>query len=218
MFSCVDTTDVYRLSSADGHSGAPLERSDVLIQSHIGAATVLLLVSMVLVRVRLLRQRGVSAMQFGKTDKSDFLIPPFAFLYFYVIFAGTFGWPTFAHEGLVQSPIVQSIGVLLCAGGLLMMLLSLVSFGTSFRVGIDSEHPDKLITTGIFAYTRNPIYVAFGFVLLGEFFIQPHIILLIYLIAGVALFHRQVLREEAFLRRHYSEEYVAYAKRVRRYL
>jgi len=173
---------------------------------------------MVLVRVRLLRQRGVFAMQFGKKDRSDFLIPPFAFLYFYVVFAGAFGWPTFAREDLVQSPAVQWLGVLLCAGGLVMMFLSLISFGTSFRVGIDAEHPDKLVTTGIFAHTRNPIYVAFGLVLLGEFLIQPHIILLIYLVAGVALFHRQVLREEAFLRQHYRKEYVIYAKRVRRYL
>jgi protein-S-isoprenylcysteine O-methyltransferase Ste14 len=34
-----------------------------------------------------------------------------------------------------------------------------MSFGTSFRVGIDVEHPDKLVTTGIFAVSRNPIYV-----------------------------------------------------------
>lgn len=189
-----------------------------MIQEDLGAVTIVALVSMVLVRVRLLKQRGVSAMQFGKTDKTDFLIPPFAFLYFYVVFAGAFDWPTFAREDLVQSPSVQWIGVFVCAGGLVMMLLSLVSFGTSFRVGIDTEHPDKLITTGIFAYTRNPIYVAFGFVLLGEFLIQPHIILLIYLVAGVALFHRQVVREEVFLRQHYGEEYTAYAKRVRRYL
>lgn len=188
------------------------------MQGDLGAVTLLLLISMVVVRVRLLKLRGVSAMQFGKTDRSDFLIPPFALLYFYVVFAGAFGWPTFAREDLVQSQGVQWLGVLLCAGGLVMMFLSLVSFGTSFRVGIDAEHPEKLITTGIFAYTRNPIYVAFGFVLLGEFFIQPHIILLVYLIAGLALLHRQVTREEAFLRQHYGEEYVAYAKRVRRYL
>lgn len=189
-----------------------------MVQDDLGALTIVLLVSMVLVRVRLLRQRGVSAMQFGKTDKTDFLIPPFAFLYFYVIFTDAFGWPTFAHEDLVQSSAAQWLGVLLCAGGLVMMFWSLVSFGTSFRVGIDAKHPDKLITTGIFAYTRNPIYVAFGFVLLGEFLIQPHVILLIYVIAGIALFHRQVLREEAFLREQYGEEYVTYAKRVRRYL
>jgi protein-S-isoprenylcysteine O-methyltransferase Ste14 len=157
-------------------------------------------------------------MNFGNTDRSDFLIPPFAFLYFYVVFAGAFGWPTFAHEDVMQSAVVQWFGVVLCVCGVTLMLISLISFGSSFRVGIDTEHPDALITTGIFAHTRNPIYVAFGFVLFGEFLIQPHIILLIYLVAGVALFHRQVMREEAFLRRAYGKQYDDYTKRVRRYL
>ena len=98
------------------------------------------------------------------------------------------------------------------------MLLSLVSFGRSFRVGIDVDHLAKLVTTGMFSFSRNPIYVGFAFVLLGQFLIFPNWVLLIYLMAGIWLFHRQVLREEEFLRKHYGQEYVEYSKRVRRYL
>ena len=43
----------------------------------------------------------------------------------------------------------------------------------SFRVGIDNEHPDKLVTTGVFAYSRNPIYVGFIALLLGQFRSSP---------------------------------------------
>jgi protein-S-isoprenylcysteine O-methyltransferase Ste14 len=86
--------------------------------------------------------------------------------------------------------------VLLCLAGLLLLLLSLVSFGKSFRVGIDAEHPDNLVTTGLFALSRNPIYVAFGFVLLGEFLLFSNWILLVYMAAATWLFHRQVSREE----------------------
>jgi protein-S-isoprenylcysteine O-methyltransferase Ste14 len=35
---------------------------------------------------------------------------------------------------------------------------------------------------------------------------------------GTWLFHRQVLREEDYLRRHYGHAYVDYCNRVRRYL
>jgi protein-S-isoprenylcysteine O-methyltransferase Ste14 len=115
-------------------------------------------------------------------------------------------------------PWLAWIGVALCAVGLLVIVLSLVSFGTSFRVGIDTNHPDRLVTSGVFARTRNPMYVAFGCVLLGEFLIFPNWVLLIYLLAGFALFHRQVMREEEFLRQHYGAEYQAYAQRVPRYL
>jgi protein-S-isoprenylcysteine O-methyltransferase Ste14 len=98
------------------------------------------------------------------------------------------------------------------------MIASLASFGSSFRIGIDIEHPSPLITSGIFAFTRNPIYVAFGSVLLGEFFIQPRWLLLLYLAAGIALFHRQVLREEEYLQEHYGAEFTAYRLRVPRHL
>ena len=57
---------------------------------------------------------------------------------------------------------------------------------------------DQLVTTGIFAFSRNPIYIAFGLILLGQFLVFPNWILLVYLGAGTWLFHRQVLREEAF--------------------
>ena len=91
-------------------------------------------------------------------------------------------------------------------------------FGRSFRVGIDMEHPDKLITTGVFAFSRNPIYVAFALILIGQFLIFPNWILLVYLAAGVWLFHRQVLREEEYLKKHYGKDYLDYCKQVRRYI
>ena len=185
---------------------------------YLGALTVLLLLGMVLTRVALLKRRGITAMKFGEIDRTDFLIPPFAFFYFYLIFANAFDWPTVSRAQFFHAPWVAWAGVLLCATGLLVLCLSLISFGASFRVGIDADRPDALVTSGIFAVTRNPMYVAFAFVLLGEFLIAPSWILLIYLFAGIALFHRQVLREEAYLRTHYGQEYQAYSQRVGRYL
>jgi protein-S-isoprenylcysteine O-methyltransferase Ste14 len=189
-----------------------------VLPGYLGALTIMLLISIVIVRVWMLNQRGIVAMKFGTIDKTDFLIPPFAFLYCYLVFAGAFDWPTFTGQELVRSSALQWIGVLLCASGLCLMVASLASFGSSFRVGIDTEHPNALITSGIFAFTRNPIYVAFGSVLIGELLIQPRWPLLLYIGAGVALFHRQVAREEAYLQQHYGAEFTAYRARVRRYL
>ena len=177
-----------------------------------------LLVGMVLTRVWLMRRQGIEAMNFGKIDKTDFLILPFAIFYFYVVFAAAFDWPSVSQQEFFHSEIVAWIGVLFCAAGLLLMLFSLISFGRSFRVGIDNEHPGKLITIGVFAFSRNPIYTAFGLVLFGQFLIFPNWIMLVYLVAGIALFHRQVLREVEFLKQHYGEAYLAYCRRVRRYL
>lgn len=157
-------------------------------------------------------------MNFGKIDKTDFLIPPFAIFYFYLVFAAAFHLPTVSRQEFFHSEIISWAGVFFCLSGLLLLLGSLISFGQSFRVGIDTEHPDKLITSGVFAFSRNPIYVAFALILTGQFLIFPNWILLVYLLAGIWLFHRQVLREEEYLKKHYGKEYLEYCRRVRRYL
>jgi protein-S-isoprenylcysteine O-methyltransferase Ste14 len=188
------------------------------MQGYLAALTIVLLLGMVLTRVFLMRRAGTRAMHFGRLDRTDFLIPPFALFYFYTVFAEAFGFPLVSTHRFFESELISWIGVVLCFGGVALMFLSLVSFGKSFRVGIDVEHPDKLITTGVFAFSRNPIYVAFAFVLLGQFLVFPNWILLVYLAAGICLFHRQVMREEEFLRKHYGQEYMEYCNRVRRYL
>jgi protein-S-isoprenylcysteine O-methyltransferase Ste14 len=133
------------------------------------------------------------------------------------VFAAAFNFSAVSTQEIFHSEVISWIGVFVCLAGLLFLFLSLVSFGKSFRVGIDTEHPAKLITTGVFAVSRNPIYVAFAFILLGQFLIFPNWILLVYMGAAIGLFHRQVLREEDYLKEHYGKEYSEYCNRVRRY-
>ena len=187
------------------------------MQRYLAAFTIILLIGMVLTRALMLKRAGIQAMNFGSTDKTDFLILPFVLFYFYLIFAAAFGFPTVSRQEFFSSETISWVGVFFCFAGLLLFLLSLISFGNSFRVGIDESNPDKLVKTGVFSFSRNPIYVAFGFVLLGQFLVFPNWILLIYLGGAIWLVHRQVLREEDFLRKHYGNEYLEYCNRVRRY-
>ena len=188
------------------------------MQRYMAALTIILLIGMVLTRALMLKKAGIQAMNFGKTDKTDFLILPFAFFYFYLIFAAAFDFPTVSRQEFFSSGTISWIGVVFCFAGLLLFLLSLISFGNSFRVGIDENNPDKLVTTGVFAFSRNPIYVAFGSILLGQFLVFPNWILLAYFGGATWLIHRQVLREEDFLKKHYGNEFLEYCDRVRRYI
>lgn len=184
----------------------------------IAALLVVVLIGIVLTRVLLLRRTGTRAIHFGELDNSDFVIPPFALFYFYSVFAAAFGWPAVSTQRFFVSTPVAWSGVALCVGGVAILVLSLVSFGKSFRVGIDVDGPGRLVTTGIFAVSRNPIYVGFFLFLLGQLLAFPNWVPLLYLVAGSWLFHRQVRREEGFLREHYGREYLEYCSRVRRYL
>jgi protein-S-isoprenylcysteine O-methyltransferase Ste14 len=187
------------------------------MQSSLAVLTLVLTLGMVLTRVITLRRQGIAAMNFGKIDKSDFLILPFVFFYFFLIVANAFNLQAINNLQLFHSEAVAWIGVLFCFVGLGLLLWSLLSFGQSFRIGIDLDHPDKLITGGIFAYSRNPVYVAFSSILFGQFLIFSNWILLVYLAAAVWLFHRQVLREEDYLKKQYGINYSEYCLRVRRY-
>jgi len=187
------------------------------MQAYVAVATMVLLITMVLFRTSQMKKLGIKALKFGEMDKKDFIIPPFALLLFYIIFSNAFNFPRLGTE-LFQHEVVRWIGVALCFIGLSLFLYSLISFGKSFRVGIDEDKPGALITTGAFAISRNPIYTAFGLVLLGQFLIYPNSILLLYVIVGFWLFNRQVLLEEQTLIKIYGTEYEQYCKKVRRYL
>ncbi len=184
----------------------------------ISALTIPLLLITVITRAAQMKREGIEAFHFGKLDKTDFLIPPFALFYFYTIFAAAFDLPSINRQRFFQSEAVGWLGVLFCLAGVMMLVWSIISFGKSFRVGIDTEHPGELITTGVFSFSRNPIYVGFAFFFLGQFLVFPNWTTLIYLSAAVWLLHRQVLREETFLKEHYGEAFSQYCRQVRRYL
>ncbi|MDX9865642.1 MAG: isoprenylcysteine carboxylmethyltransferase family protein [Anaerolineaceae bacterium] len=188
------------------------------MQNYLAVLTIVLMIAMVMARVAIMKKRGIETVHFGKLDKTDFLIPPFAIFYFYLVFAAAFHLPAPSTQEFFPFELIAWIGVALCLAGLLILLWSLVSFGQSFRIGIDTTRPDQLITSGIFACSRNPIYTAFAMILLGQFLIFSNWILLVYAFAAFWLFHRQVLREEDFLKEHYGEAFTAYCQNVRRYL
>lgn len=184
---------------------------------YIAAATLFSLIILVLSRAFQLKKLGIKVIRFGEIDKKDFIIPPFALLLFYIVFASAFGLPKVGAE-LFHSEYVGWIGVTLCVLGILLFLYALISFGKSFRVGLDEDHPGELVTTGAFSISRNPIYSAFGLVLIGIFLIIPNWIILIYVFTGIWLFNRQILLEEQSLRKIYGEKYAEYCNRVRRFL
>jgi protein-S-isoprenylcysteine O-methyltransferase Ste14 len=185
---------------------------------YLASLAMVLLLGMVLIRAWVMRRRGVQAMKFAAIDRSDFLILPFALFYLYMVFTAALGSYGLGLRELFHAAVISWLGVLFCSAGLGLLFWSLASLSESFRIGIDRESPGRLATTGAFSLSRNPIYVAFAVILIGEFLVFRNWIFLLYIVAAAWLFHRQVLREEKYLRKRYGEEYAEYCKRVRRYL
>ena len=187
---------------------------------YLGLLALLLFFLLLGGRALMLRKKGIRAVVFGETDKSDFLLVPILLVFLYAVLAGSFDLPM---PRALARPFWRSAaagwgGIAVCVLALAGFALTLRSFGDSFRVGIDEKHPDRLVTSGMFAVSRNPIYVSFLLFFLGMFLLYPNLVILCVLVLFSLAVHRQVLREEAFLRAHYGREYEEYCRRVRRYL
>jgi protein-S-isoprenylcysteine O-methyltransferase Ste14 len=108
-------------------------------------------------------------------------------------------------------------GAMLVLAAPVLFAAALRSMGTSWRIGIDRRQPGQLVTSGVFGWSRNPIYLAFDLVVIGAFLIHGRVVYLILGAAVVLLIHAVVLREERFLDAQYGEAFRAYRQRVGRY-
>jgi protein-S-isoprenylcysteine O-methyltransferase Ste14 len=100
-----------------------------------------------------------------------------------------------------------------CAG---FLLLFIGRFGLGvFRIG--PKESTTLRTTGLFALSRNPMYLGVYSTLLGSTLYTLNPVVLLIGIYIVAMHHRIVLAEEGFLKEAFGSEYADYCRRVRRF-
>jgi protein-S-isoprenylcysteine O-methyltransferase Ste14 len=175
---------------------------------------------MVMIRSALLRRHGIKAIVFGVTDKTDFFIIPVALFFFYTLLSGVFNWPfpDILLNLFWNNTVVYICAIVICTASLIWFGITLKAFGKSFRVGIDEKTEEKLITNGTFSISRNPIYLAFILFFTGIFLSSPNIISSVFLALLILIIHRQILREEKFLKNHYGSEFEDYCSKVRRYI
>ena len=190
------------------------------VQNVLSICLLALLVIMLQVRAAILRKRGIRVIVFGQTDKSDFLLVPLVLAIVYAALSNTFGLPFWdvLIRPFWEAEVPGWLGLLICAVSVTGFALTIASFGDSLRVGIDENTSDKLVTQGMFAISRNPIYVCFLMFFAGFFLIHCNIVIAVAIVLFSLAIHRQILREEKFLTSHYGEEYEEYRKKVRRYL
>ena len=187
------------------------------MQGYFVIVSLVIMVLGVGLRSAKMNRAGIRAVHFGELDKKDFLIPPFVILYFYLILANTFQLPKFDYL-LVNEPIAAWVGTFFCLFAPVLFLWGILSFGQSFRVGIDEKKPGELITSGAFAVSRNPLYAAFVMFLIGVFLTFPTWIFFAYFVVGLWLIDRQVCLEESALRKIYGNKYDEYCNNTRRYI
>ena len=188
---------------------------DILGVFFIGAFFAIIIGTVLIKRIG-----GTNIMVLGKKDKREVLFGVGYLVLLYIILsnAANLPMPAVINTFFWDSVAVRVAGTVLCSLGIIGFLICVANFWKSVRIGVDYENAGKLTTTGIYAISRNPMYVCFNLIFFGEFLIFPNIGLLSAFIVAAASFHLQIIKEERFLKSHYGKDYGDYCGRVRRYL
>ena len=83
---------------------------------------------------------------------------------------------------------------------------------------VDLERPDRLVTGGPYAHSRNPMYAGWALASLGAGVLARSGWLVAAAAAAAAWTHGDVLREERRLAESFGAEFAAYRRAVPRYL
>ena len=84
---------------------------------------------------------------------------------------------------------------------------------------IDKEVENNIVTTGIYAYLRHPIYAAFFYIATGLILITQNIILFILpVIFWAFLTIAMIKTEEKWLIGKFGNDYIDYSKKVNRFI
>lgn len=107
----------------------------------------------------------------------------------------------------------------LVLGGLALAAAGIRNFSRAGTPVPTNEPTRALVTSGIHAWTRNPIYVGLFAVYVGiAIAVRSPWILIFAVPLAIAIRYGVVAREEAYLEQRFGDAYLAYKARVRRWL
>ena len=111
------------------------------------------------------------------------------------------------------------IGGLLVGAGLLLMALAVYEMRTKGTTVIPHREADRLVTTGIFSRSRNPIYLGDALILTGAILAWGAVLALPLIPLFVWWTERHfIIAEEDRLRRKFRADFARYCQKTRRWI
>jgi protein-S-isoprenylcysteine O-methyltransferase Ste14 len=113
----------------------------------------------------------------------------------------------------------ENIGIVLAVVGVAIAILVNSSFNRAGTAIEPWKPTTAIVTTGFYAWSRNPIYVGFCFINIGIGIATSNLwIFISFIPAALLLYHIAIVKEEAYLERKFGEEYLSYKRKVRRWI
>ena len=126
---------------------------------------------------------------------------------------------TLSATGIISVITFANIRLIFVLIGILCFIIGITLWLKAVIIDRLDAHiiKNELITTGVYAYVRNPVYSAFMFVCTGVLLIYGNLVLLVLpIIYWGFMTVLMKLTEEKWLEDLYGKEYVQYRQRVNR--
>ena len=171
------------------------------------------------------RAVGFSPYAFGSRDTAhDFLGAIFrrAIGVFVAFFLCRAVFPEWEHDlgrlDWLANETARLVGLGLVLTSVIWIGAAQSEMGRSWRIGIREGERPKLVTSGLFSISRNPVFLGMIAAAIGLFLSSPTVVTMMALTATWLGVQVQVRLEEQHLSAVLGAEYAAYRQRVRRWL
>lgn len=110
------------------------------------------------------------------------------------------------------------LGAIISLAGIALMIVSQYQMGAAWRFGVDQAEKTDLVTGGLYALVRNPIYSGVFLFCIGLLVVLPHVLILFFIATAWLSIELQVrFVEEPHLRGLHGAVYEKYAEQKGRY-
>ncbi|MBO8242167.1 DUF1295 domain-containing protein [Prochlorococcus marinus XMU1410] len=137
------------------------------------------------------------------------------FLQFFIISLHFFQWAFLPQKQIIQvSPFSYFLGILIIIIAFIIMLVSINDLGRNLSPFPRPIKNSKLVTKGIYRFTRHPMYYSLIFISIGVFIIKLSIYYLFLTISLALIIKFKIALEEKYLVNKFKN-YLLYKNEVK---
>lgn len=120
---------------------------------------------------------------------------------------------------LLAPALQYAIGTPLIIAGLVLFVAAVREFSRAKTAVTHHHETTKIVTSGPFGISRNPIYLAMTIVYLGAAIAVDSLLIAVHVVPAIAAINTLIIpKEEAFLEKSFGEDYRRYKSAVRRWI
>ena len=137
------------------------------------------------------------------------------FLQFFIICLHFFRWEFIPQKQIIQvSPLFYLVGFLIIIISLIILLVAIKDLGRNLSPFPRPINNSNLVTTGIYRFTRHPMYYSLTFISLGVFITKLSIYYLFLTISLGLIIKFKIALEEQYLNNKFKN-YFLYKNEVK---